>query len=243
MFKVIICKDYDQLSEEAFKVMKEVVESKEHPVLGLATGSSPVGLYKKMQADHRAGYSYKKCSSYNLDEYVNIPTDHEQSYWTFMHENLFNGLDVDEENIHVPVGRSGDQADCDAYNALLDGVVRDIQVLGIGSNGHIAFNEPGTPFDSRTHIVTLKEGTRQDNARFFNSIDEVPTHAITMGLYDIMCARKILLVANGANKAEAVAQMLEGELSTDFPCTLLKNHPDVTVIIDEPAAAKLTKAY
>ena len=239
--EVIIVKDYDAVSQKAFEVMNEVVTGKKEPVLGLATGSSPIGLYKNMIKDHKEnGTSYADVRTFNLDEYVGIPRDHEQSYWTFMHENLFSGIDVKEENVHVPYGDT--KADCEAYEKAMEDVRVENQVRGSGANGHIGFNEPGTPFDEETHIVTLTEKTRQDNARFFEGdINKVPTHAITMGIATIMKAKKILMVATGENKADAIKAMVEGEISTDCPASVLQNHKDVVVIVDEAAASKLSK--
>lgn len=241
MFQLVIVDNYDEVSSQAFKVMKEIVDKKK-VVLGLATGSSPIGLYKKMIADHRsAGTSYQDVVTFNLDEYCGLPKDHDQSYWTFMHENLFNFIDVKEENIHIPVGDSDDVTkQCQLYEDQLAKYEVDIQVLGIGSDGHIGFNEPNTPFDAKTHIATLTEQTRKDNARFFNDdINLVPTHAITMGLSSIMKAKKILIIATGENKAEAVYQMIKGEKSVSWPATILQDHKDVVVIIDKAAASKL----
>ena len=238
MFTTIVCENYDEVSKEAFKVMKTVLD-KGNPVLGLATGSSPVGLYKEMIRDHKEnGTSYKNILTWNLDEYVGIPRTHEQSYWTFMHENLFN---IPEENIHVPVGESEDEeAECVKYEESMKGHTVDIQVLGIGSDGHIAFNEPGTPFDSLTHLMDLTEQTRKDNARFFdNDINQVPKRSITMGLASIMRAKKIIVIATGENKAEAVYGMLKGPKTTDCPASILQDHPDVTVLLDKAAASKL----
>lgn len=237
--KVIKVKNYDEVSAEAFKVMKEVVAAKEDAVLGLATGSSPIGLYENMIKDHKEnGTSYAKCQSFNLDEYVGIDRNHEQSYWTFMHENLFHGIDLPEDKIHVPYGNT--KEDCAAYEKAMEHVQVDIQVLGIGGNGHIGFNEPGTPFSEETHIVDLTEKTRSDNARFFeNDINKVPTQAITMGIATIMKAKKILLVASGANKADAVAAMVNGPVDPACPASVLQNHPDVVVVVDEAAASKL----
>ena len=237
--KVIVVKNYDEVSKEAFNVIKEVVTNKSNAVLGLATGSSPIGLYENMIKDHKEnGTSYAGCQSFNLDEYVGIDRDHSQSYWTFMHENLFHGIDLPEENIHVPYGNS--KEDCAAYEKDMENVCVDVQVLGIGGNGHIGFNEPGTPFDEETHIVELTEKTRSDNARFFeNDINNVPTHAITMGIATIMKAKKLLLVASGANKADAVAAMVQGPVTPEVPASVLQNHDDVVVIVDEAAAAKL----
>lgn len=237
--KVIKVKNYDEVSAEAFKVMKEVVANKPEAVLGLATGSSPIGLYENMIKDHKEnGTSYAKCQSFNLDEYVGIDRNHSQSYWTFMHENLFHGIDLPEDKIHVPYGNT--KADCEGYEKAMENVSVDIQVLGIGGNGHIGFNEPGTPFTEETHIVDLTEKTRSDNARFFeNDINKVPTQAITMGIATIMKAKKILLVASGANKADAFAAMVNGPVDPACPASVLQNHPDVVVIVDEEAAAKL----
>ena len=242
MFKVIIKDTNEEVSRAAFNVMKEVLDSKPNPVLGLATGSSPVGLYKEMIKDHEeTGRSYKDIITFNLDEYVGIPRDHEQSYYTFMHENLFNYIDCPEENIHVPEGNTDhhEKACVDYENALKQHVV-DIQVLGIGSDGHIAFNEPGCPFDSETHLMELTEQTRSDNARFFDGdINQVPTLSITQGLGSIMRAKKILLIATGANKADAVWGMLKGEKTTDCPASILQDHADVTVILDRAAASRI----
>ena len=241
MFTTIVCENYDEVSKEAFKVMKTVLD-KGNPVLGLATGSSPVGLYKEMIRDHKEnGTSYKNILTWNLDEYVGIPRTHEQSYWTFMHENLFNFIDIPEENIHVPVGESEDEeAECVKYEESMKGHTVDIQVLGIGSDGHIAFNEPGTPFDSLTHLMDLTEQTRKDNARFFdNDINQVPKRSITMGLASIMRAKKIIVIATGENKAEAVYGMVKGPKTTDCPASILQDHPDVTVLLDKAAASKL----
>ena len=241
MFNIIITENYDQVSSEAFKIMREVVK-KENPVLGLATGSSPVGLYMKMIADHNSnGTSYKNCVAFNLDEYIGLPKDHDQSYWTFMHENLFNSIDIPEENIHIPSAGSDDmEKECAEYEAELAKYVVDLQILGIGSDGHIAFNEPGAAFDAVTHIMKLTEQTRRDNARFFDDdISQVPEYAITMGLASIMRAKKIIVIATGANKADAVFGMIKGPKTTDCPASILQDHEDVTVILDQAAAARL----
>lgn len=240
MFNVIVKDTYEEISKEAFKIMKDIVTSNEKPVLGLATGSTPVGLYKEMIVDHKEnGTSYKSCISFNLDEYVGIPRNHEQSYWTFMHENLFNGIDELEENIHVPSGEGEDiEANAKNYEDEMKKYTVDIQILGIGSDGHIAFNEPGTPFDSETHITPLTEQTINDNARFFNDDPNlVPKSAITQGLGTIMRAKKIVLIATGKNKAEAVQGMLKGPMTTDCPASILQDHDDVTVILDHEAAS------
>lgn len=212
MIKIVVRKTYDEVSEEAFKPIKEVL-SGEKPVLGLATGSSPVGLYKEMIRDHREnGTSYKDVVTFNLDEYVGLPKEHKESYYAFMHDNLFNHIDINEDNINIPDGNAADQkAACLEYEKEMNKYEIDIQVLGIGSDGHIAFNEPGCPFDTKTHIMELTEQTRADNARFFGGdISQVPTLAITQGLATIMRAKKIILIATGENKAVAVRDMIEG---------------------------------
>lgn len=236
---VVTAKDYDEMSMKAYEAMKKVLTEKPDATLGLATGSTPVGLYKLMIADYEAGkISYKDMTSINLDEYVGLPVTHPESYRAFMNRNLFDHIDIKKENTHVPDGLNPDlAAAADAYTAYIAAHPVDVQILGIGSNGHIAFNEPGTPFDSHTHVVTLKEGTRKDNARFFdNDIDKVPTHAVTMGLKDIMSAKFIILLANGSGKANAVKEMIKGPVSENCPASILQTHPNVLVVTDEAAA-------
>ena len=235
--KIIKVKDYESMSEEAFKILLGVVQNKPDAVLGLATGSTPLGLYAKMIEDHKNnGTSYANCRTANLDEYVGLDINSDQSYVYFMRENLFKNIDIKPENTNIENGKAEDkQAECERYNALLAELVQDIQVLGIGSNGHIAFNEPGTPFDSVTHIVDLAESTIKDNSRLFNSIDEVPRQAFTMGLSNIMNAKKILILANGENKAYAVGELVNGEIREEIPASILRNHPDCTLICDELA--------
>ena len=242
MFKTIIKDNYDEVSDEAFKVMKEVLDHNDRPVLGLATGSSPVGLYQRMIRDHEEnGTSYRNAVSFNLDEYVGLPVSHPQSYRSFMNANLFDHIDIPKENTHVPDGNAEDEEQaCRDYENELKKYSVDIQVLGIGSDGHIAFNEPGTPFTSETHIMKLTEQTRSDNARFFDGdINQVPKEAVTQGLASIMRAKKIILIATGKNKAEAVAHMINGEKSEDCPASILQDHPDVTVFLDKDAASLL----
>lgn len=237
---VVTAKDYDEMSMKAYEAMKKVLTEKSDATLGLATGSTPVGLYKLMIADYEAGnISYKDMTSINLDEYVGLPVTHPESYRAFMNRNLFDHIDIKKENTHVPDGLNPDlAAAADTYTAYIAAHPVDVQILGIGSNGHIAFNEPGTPFDSHTHVVTLKEGTRKDNARFFdNDIDKVPTHAVTMGLQDIMSAKFIILLASGAGKAGAVNAMINGPVSEDCPASILQKHPNVLVVADAAAAS------
>lgn len=237
--KVVIAKDYDEMSKKAFDVMAEVVKSNPNAVIGLATGSTPIGLYKNMIKDHEEnGTSYKNVKTVNLDEYAGLDYSSDQSYVYFMRHNLFDHIDIDLKNTNIENGKAQDrQAECARYNALLDTLQQDIQVLGIGSNGHIAFNEPGTPFGSETHIVDLTESTIKDNSRLFERIEDVPRQAFTMGLKNIMHAKKILILANGANKAKAVYGLVKGEVTETVPASILQLHPDCVLICDEAAAS------
>ena len=237
--KVIITKDYEELSKKAFEVMADVLKNKPDAVLGLATGSTPIGLYKKMIEDCKnGGISYKAVKTANLDEYVGLTADNDQSYRYFMRHNLLDHIDIDLNNTNIENGVAPDlQKECERYDALLDRLPRDVQVLGIGANGHIAFNEPGTPFDSKTHVVDLTENTIQMNSRFFSSEADVPRRALTMGLKSIMDAKKILILAVGENKADAVKGMLDGPVDPSLPASILQGHPDCTLIADEAAAA------
>lgn len=241
MIKVVVCNDYEEVSDKAAEIMLSLVKSKPNAVLGLATGSSPIGLYQRMIKDHQEnGTSYKDITTFNLDEYVGLPVSHPESYYSFMHRNLFDYIDINEENVHIPSSQGNDlQANCNAYNNALDQYHLDIQVLGIGSDGHIGFNEPNTPFDSVTHITDLKESTIKDNARFFdNDISKVPTQAITMGISNVMSAKKIILIATSEHKAQAIYDTVRGEKNISCPASALQDHPDTVIIIDK-AAAKL----
>lgn len=243
MMRVIRVANYQEVSKKAFEEIKTIITVKPGAVLGLATGSSPVGLYQYMIKDHQeAGTSYADIKTFNLDEYVGLPKSDPHSYYSFMHHNLFDHIDIKEENIHIPSGEGDLLSQCELYNELLSETQIDIQVLGIGSNGHIGFNEPGTSFDSETHIVELKQSTIQDNARFFdNDISKVPARAITMGIANVMNAKKILLLATGENKASAIASLLMGIRTENVPASALQDHPDVTIIIDKAASSLLYK--
>lgn len=239
--KIIVTKDYEELSAKAAKIMLEVVRENPYAVLGLATGTTPLGLYAYMIADHeQKGTSYAHIRTANLDEYKRLPKTHPQSYAYFMRKNLFDGLGIHSENTNIENGMAADEEkECARYDEVLEQLPRDIQLLGLGSNGHIAFNEPGTPFGSGTHVVSLAESTVKDNARLFNDISEVPRKAFTMGIRQIMQAKKILILASGANKADAVAKMVKGEVTEAVPASVLQLHPDCTLIVDKAAAAKL----
>ena len=239
--KVIVVENYDEMSVKAAEILTNIVKKNPKAVLGLATGSSPIGTYQNMAKDHREnGTSYKDIITVNLDEYVGLTADHDQSYAYFMYQNLFKNIDVKMENTNLPSGSAKDlQAECDRYNALLEQYQQDVQVLGLGSNGHIGFNEPGTPFGSVTHLVDLTESTIKDNSRLFASIDEVPRQALSMGIKNIMNAKSILVVVSGKNKAKAVYGMVKGEVTPDLPASVLQLHPAVTVICDKDAASLL----
>ena len=239
--KVIITENYEEMSKKAAEIIIDIVKNNPNAVLGLATGSSPIGTYQNMAKDHKEnGTSYKGVTTVNLDEYVGLTADHDQSYAYFMRHNLFDHIDVDLKNTNLPCGSAKDlQKECDRYNALLQNYQQDVQVLGLGSNGHIAFNEPGTPFASVTHSVDLTESTIKDNSRLFASIDEVPRQALSMGIKNIMNAKSILVVANGKNKAKAVKGMVKGEITENVPASILQLHPFVTLICDKEAASEL----
>lgn len=237
--KIIRVKDFVELSQEGTKIVGEFIKNNPQATLGLATGFSPVGLYQNLVKMYQnKEISFKEIKTYNLDEYCELPKSHPESYYSFMYRNLFSHIDIEDENVHLPSSQGKDmQKNCDDYNALLHKTTIDLQLLGIGGNGHIGFNEPGTSFDQETFVVKLAERTRQDNKMFFKEDEEVPHYAITMGIKNIMQAKKIVMLISGKGKAEAVKRLLSGEITTDFPASILHKHPDVTVIIDEPAAA------
>jgi glucosamine-6-phosphate deaminase len=239
--KVIVVKNYEELSKIASSIIEDEIKAKPNAILGLATGSSPVGTYENLiKACRNKEISFKKIKTYNLDEYCGIDKKHPQSYYYFMYEKLFNHVDIHEKNVHIPSTEGDDlNRQCAEYNKELNSVTIDLQVLGIGGNGHIGFNEPGTPFDQETFVVKLTDKTREDNKRLFSSLDEVPTHAMTMGIKNIMKSKKILMLISGKNKVDAAYNLLKGPVTKKFPASILQKHPDTTVIIDEEAYAKL----
>lgn len=231
----------EEAAVRAAELYRALLQRKPDAVLGLATGSTPLGLYAQLVALYRAGeISFAQATSFNLDEYVDLPPTHDQSYRYFMEKNLFSQIDLPQARIHVPSGLDVSEAALAAYDEAIEAAGGiDLQLLGLGGNGHIGFNEPGTPFALGTHVVALTERTRRDNARFFASLDEVPTHAATMGVRTVMHARAILLLAFGRAKAEALAAALTGPVTPDVPASVLQLHPDVTVFCDKEAAALL----
>lgn len=239
--RVIVTKNYEELSKVAANEMAEVVKTNPSAILGLATGGSPIGMYKELIRMNKDGeIDFSKVTTVNLDEYVGLSGDHPQSYRYFMNDNLFNHINIDKKNTYVPNGLAKDvEEECKNYDskiAQLGGT--DVQLLGIGNNGHIAFNEPDEALVSGTHLTNLTEDTIKANARFFDSIDEVPKNALTMGLGGIMKSKKIIVIASGESKAEAVRSMVNGKISTNMPASMLQMHRDVVLIVDE-AAAKL----
>lgn len=239
MINIIKVNSEQQFNETGAGIIASLLQSNPRAILGLATGGTPVGVYQKLVELYREGVvSFKQASTYNLDEYVGLPENHPESYRRFMNEKLFNHIDIPIENTHVPSGNSEKAAE--EYNQLLEKAGQiDLQLLGLGHNGHIGFNEPSENLHGPTHIVELDELTRQANARYFPSIEEVPTHAVTMGIGTILQAKQILLMAKGADKAEIVAKALKGPITTQCPASLLQTHPNVVVVLDQAAGGLL----
>lgn len=237
--KLIIEKDYQDLSKRAAMILIEEMQSNPQITLGLATGSTPLGMYKELiQANKKGDIDFSQVKTFNLDEYIGLDGNHPSSYRYFMDNELFNHININPENTYVPNGKAKDMEDyCQEYDRFIEhsgGI--DIQILGIGSNGHIAFVEPGKELSLGTSIRCLKESTIKDNSRFFNSIEEVPKRAITVGIRTILKARKLILLANGENKRDIIGKFLNSKyITTEIPATLLLLHQDLTVIIDEAA--------
>lgn len=235
-------KSIPKLYQDAANHFIDLIKSKPDAVIGLATGSSPIKIYDHLiEKYNQKLITFKDVISFNLDEYVGLNHENPKSYAHFMHEHFFKFINIKSENIHIPDGSSSDlNKECDLYNQLLNRNPIDLQILGIGSNGHIAFNEPGTPFNSVTHVIDLDLKTRVDNARFFENLSDVPTKAITMGISNIIDAKKIILIATGKNKATAVKNMVEGPVDPLCPASILQLHKNVHLFLDEDAASKLT---
>lgn len=240
--RFIVCDTHEEIARLGADMIEEVMKSKKDAVLGLATGSTPVDMYAELIRRYKAGQlDFSPVRSVNLDEYYPLAPDNDQSYRYFMNHNLFDHVNIKKENTNVPDGLAEDPAAfCASYEQLirdLGGI--DIQVLGIGGNGHIAFNEPAEALDPVTHLTDLTPETIAANSRFFESEADVPRRALTMGMGTILNARKILLLATGAAKADAIATLMSGKLTTSCPASLLNLHADVTVICDRAAAAKV----
>ena len=239
--RLIVAKDYADVSRKAANIIAAQIQLKPDCVLGLATGSSPVGTYKELIKKYEAGeLDFSKVKTVNLDEYVGLSKDHDQSYAYFMRTNLFDHVNIDQANCNIPSGLTDDpDAECAAYDKLIGELHTDLQLLGMGPNGHIGFNEPDEVFFPATHCVTLAESTIDANQRFFASRDDVPRYAYTMGIWGIMQAKKILLVANGKNKAAAIKAAVTGPIDPKVPASILQLHPDCTIVADEEALSLL----
>ena len=236
--RVIVCENYEEMSKKAAQIVAGQVMLKPDCVLGLATGSTPIGMYENLAKMCEAGeLDFSKVSSYNLDEYYPIEKSNRQSYYYFMNEDLFSKININPDNTHIPNGEAKDPfKECEEYEkavAASGGV--DLQILGIGQNGHIGFNEPADALDSYTHLTDLTENTIEANSRFFTEDEVIPTKALTMGIATILKAKKIILLANGKGKSYAVSQLLNDKINTSIPATMLKVHPDVILICDKEA--------
>ena len=241
--RIIKTADYNAMSKTAANIIAAQMILKPNSVLGLATGSSPIGTYKELIKKYEAGdIDFSDITTVNLDEYRGLPRTNDQSYYYFMNDNFFNHVNIDKARTHVPNGEEDAEVECGNYEALikeLGGI--DLQLLGLGHNGHIGFNEPAEAFDKTTHCVDLTESTIEANKRFFASIDDVPKQAYTMGIGTIMAVKKILVIVSGADKAAIVKKAFTGPVTPTVPASILQMHPDVTVVCDAAAYAELEK--
>ena len=240
--EIIVRDTVDEMSKSAARVVAKTLNAKPNAVLGLATGSTPLGLYQELVRMHNdEGLDFSQVTTFNLDEYVGLTRKHPQSYHYFMHENLFKHINIAKHNIHIPSGTTDNyEAFCKWYEQrIVERGGIDLQILGIGTDGHIAFNEPSSSHGSRTRIKTLAKQTIDDNARFFDSADQVPVYAITMGVGTILEAEKIMLLAHGKNKADAVAQAIEGPVTSMITASALQLHADVMFVVDRDSASSL----
>ncbi|WP_338787455.1 glucosamine-6-phosphate deaminase [Metabacillus sp. FJAT-53654] len=236
--KIIEVKNYQEMSLAAAQYIINMLKNTSKLTLGLATGGTPQGVYQHLIEDYKKnGTSYAQVTSFNLDEYIGLSKDDPNSYYRYMYENLFKHINISLQQINIPSGMNTNlQSECEEYeNKIHQHGGIDLQLLGIGSNGHIGFNEPGTSFQSKTHVVGLTQSTREANARYFTSIEEVPTQAITMGIQSIYKSKEILLLASGKAKQDAMVKLLNGDVTESFPASILKQHPNATIIADEEA--------
>lgn len=244
--KLIKVADYNEMSQIAADYIIVKLQGNPQLRLGMATGNTPKGLYKELVSDHQMnGTSYKHVQTFNLDEYIGLSPNDRQSYRYYMDTRLFDHIDIDKKNTHLPKGDAEDAfAEAESYEKLIQesGKV-DLQILGLGRNGHIGFNEPGTSFSSPTHVVELTLATRTDNAKFFGSLDLVPKQAITMGISTIMESEEILLLVSGEEKSTALRRLLEGGIEEAFPASVLRRHPNAIVIADEAALSLCTTQF
>ncbi len=240
--RIICVKDYQEVSRKAASIVSSQLILKPNSIIGLATGSTPIGMYKQLIKTYEEGHiDFEEVRTFNLDEYYGLEKRNKQSYAYYMDHHFFNHINIPKENIYIPNGMAKDiHEESLAYERKIreyGGI--DLQILGIGRNGHIGFNEPDIKFEALTHMVKLEEETIKDNARFFESIKEVPTKAISMGIKTIMRARKIILLASGKEKADAIYKAIYGNITPSLPASVLQLHPDVVLIVDKEAASKL----
>ncbi|WP_066506762.1 glucosamine-6-phosphate deaminase [Abyssisolibacter fermentans] len=240
--KIIVVDNYNEMSKKAANIIASCIVLKPNSVLGLATGSTPLGVYKELiKLYENSDVDFSNVCTFNLDEYYGITKDNDQSYSYYMKENFFKHVNLKEENTHIPDGTCKNvDTMCQSYEDIIKqhgGI--DVQILGIGQNGHIGFNEPDDKFVADTHLVKLKEDTVNANSRFFETIEDVPKEAVSMGIKAIMKAKKIILIANGINKAEAIYKTIKEDVTPEVPASILQFHSDVTVIVDKEAASKL----
>ncbi|SDK68427.1 glucosamine-6-phosphate deaminase [Natronincola ferrireducens] len=240
--KIIVVNDYEEMSRKAANIVASQIILKPNSVLGLATGDTPLGMYKNLTRFYQEGdVDFTDVKTFNLDEYYGLDKSNPQSYYFYMMENFFKHINIQQQNIHLPNGMAENiEKECVQYekNIELAGGI-DLQILGIGGNGHIGFNEPDLKFEAITHLVELDENTVKANSRFFKSLDEVPTKAISMGIKTIMGARNILLLASGRTKAEIIYKAIKGKITSEVPASILQLHPQITFIIDKEAASYL----
>ena len=242
MIKIIKTKDYDQMSRKAADIIASQIMMKPDSVLGLATGSSPIGTYRYLIEDYNEGrLDFGKIKTVNLDEYRGLGREDEASYYFFMNTQLFDHVNIDKRNTNIPDGLAEDeQTECERYDSLIDSLGGiDLQVVGIGHNGHIGFNEPAKTFAKRTYTVNLTESTIQANARLFDDVSDVPTQALTMGIKTIMEAKKVLMLISGKDKAAIAREAFMGEITPEVPASILQLHPDVVVVADEEALSEI----
>ncbi len=240
--RIIRTKDYDQMSRQAANIISAQVILKPHSVLGLATGSSPLGTYEQLiKWCEKGDLDFSKVRTVNLDEYIGLTPEDEQSYHRFMHDNLFSKININPLNTNLPNACARNlEAECKRYNHLIESLGGiDLQLLGLGANGHIGFNEPDEIFEKGTHIVTLSESTKEANKRFFDSVESVPGQAITMGIFDIIQADRVVMVASGKAKAQAVKDAFFGPITPKVPASILQFHKDFTLVADEDALSLL----
>lgn len=240
--QIIKVKDYKELSRKAAGILASQLILKPKSIIGLATGSTPIGAYEELIRLYNEGViSFSDVITFNLDEYCGLESNDINSYYNFMNTNLFNHIDIKKENINIPDGLAEDiKSECECYEKKIEksgGI--DVQLLGIGRNGHIGFNEPSSKFESKTFLVNLDEDTIEANSRFFDSVEDVPRQAVSMGIKTIMSSKKILLLANGEEKAEILYKAIYGDIIPEVPASILQLHPDVTIIVDEKAGSYL----